>query len=146
MEIYLNINIYKIQMCILFKIHFLSQTQSSWLWLGPHTVSQTTQSGILQGWGRERNAAHGLCGYTLVSGTGNFGGQSQVSDANANSLYRCRSISLSSSLYLCRYTKGIDMWSLGCILGEMIRQKPLFQGTSTINQVSHISHFHLVRN
>lgn len=27
------------------------------------------------------------------------------------------------------------MWSLGCILGEMIRQKPLFQGTSTINQV-----------
>lgn len=37
-----------------------------------------------------------------------------------------------------RYTKGIDMWSLGCILGEMIRQKPLFQGTSTINQIEKI--------
>lgn len=30
------------------------------------------------------------------------------------------------------------MWSLGCILGEMIRQKPLFQGTSTINQVRQV--------
>lgn len=30
------------------------------------------------------------------------------------------------------------MWSLGCILGEMIRQKPLFQGTSTINQIEKI--------
>lgn len=27
------------------------------------------------------------------------------------------------------------MWSLGCILGEMIRGKPLFQGSSTVNQV-----------
>lgn len=36
------------------------------------------------------------------------------------------------------------MWSLGCILGEMIRQKPLFQGTSTINQVNHMSHLLLV--
>lgn len=37
-----------------------------------------------------------------------------------------------------RYTKGIDMWSLGCILGEMLLGKPLFQGTSTVNQVEKI--------
>lgn len=33
------------------------------------------------------------------------------------------------------YTKGIDMWSLGCILGEMVRGKPLFPGSSTVKQV-----------
>lgn len=36
------------------------------------------------------------------------------------------------------YTKGIDMWSLGCILGEMIAGKPLFPGSSTVNQVEKI--------
>ena len=34
-----------------------------------------------------------------------------------------------------RYTMGVDMWSLGCILAEMLLGKPLFPGTSTINQV-----------
>ena len=34
-----------------------------------------------------------------------------------------------------RYTFGVDMWSLGCILAEMLLGKPLFPGTSTINQV-----------
>ncbi|XP_026477220.1 extracellular signal-regulated kinase 2-like [Ctenocephalides felis] len=37
-----------------------------------------------------------------------------------------------------KYTKCVDMWSLGCILGEMLRGKPLFQGNSTINQVEKI--------
>lgn len=37
-----------------------------------------------------------------------------------------------------RYTKGVDMWSLGCILGEMLAGKPLFPGSSTINQIEKI--------
>uniref|UniRef100_A0AC35TLU8 Mitogen-activated protein kinase n=1 Tax=Rhabditophanes sp. KR3021 TaxID=114890 RepID=A0AC35TLU8_9BILA len=37
-----------------------------------------------------------------------------------------------------RYTKGVDMWSLGCILGEMLYGKALFPGTSTINQIEKI--------
>ena len=41
-------------------------------------------------------------------------------------------------MILVRYTKGIDMWSLGCILGEMQLGKPLFPGSSTINQVERI--------
>ncbi|KAL0598464.1 Mitogen-activated protein kinase 15 [Plecturocebus cupreus] len=34
-----------------------------------------------------------------------------------------------------RYTLGVDMWSLGCILAEMLRGKPLFPGTSTLHQL-----------
>lgn len=30
------------------------------------------------------------------------------------------------------------MWSLGCILGEMLQGKALFPGTSTINQIEKI--------
>ncbi|TKR65042.1 hypothetical protein L596_025506 [Steinernema carpocapsae] len=37
-----------------------------------------------------------------------------------------------------RYTKGVDMWSLGCILAEMIVGRALFPGTSTINQIERI--------
>ena len=33
------------------------------------------------------------------------------------------------------YGPGIDIWSVGCILAEMIIGKPLFPGTSTINQL-----------
>ncbi|KAI1729969.1 protein kinase domain-containing protein [Ditylenchus destructor] len=37
-----------------------------------------------------------------------------------------------------RYTKGVDMWSLGCILGEMLLGRALFPGSSTINQIERI--------
>jgi mitogen-activated protein kinase 15 len=36
----------------------------------------------------------------------------------------------------CRnYSRGVDMWSLGCIMGEMIVGKALFPGQSTLNQL-----------
>jgi mitogen-activated protein kinase 15 len=34
------------------------------------------------------------------------------------------------------YTTGVDMWSLGCILGEMLLGRPLFPGTSTFSQLN----------
>ena len=34
-----------------------------------------------------------------------------------------------------RYTTGIDMWSIGCIMGELLSGKPIFAGTSTLNQL-----------
>ncbi len=34
------------------------------------------------------------------------------------------------------YTKAIDMWSVGCILGEMISGKPLFPGRDYHHQLS----------
>ena len=33
------------------------------------------------------------------------------------------------------------MWSLGCILGEMLAGKPLFPGSSTINQIEKIMNY-----
>ncbi|XP_072017572.1 extracellular signal-regulated kinase 2-like isoform X2 [Amphiura filiformis] len=48
--------------------------------------------------------------------------------------YRAPEILLASK----RYTKGVDMWSVGCILGELLRGKPLFPGSSTFNQIERI--------
>lgn len=33
-----------------------------------------------------------------------------------------------------RYTSAIDMWGIGCVLGEMFRRVPILQGTSDIDQ------------
>ncbi|KAG8226949.1 hypothetical protein J437_LFUL004667 [Ladona fulva] len=54
-----------------------------------------------------------------------------LTDYVATRWYRAPEILVASK----RYTKGIDMWSLGCILAEMLLGKPLFPGSSTINQV-----------
>ncbi|KAK8396499.1 hypothetical protein O3P69_005503 [Scylla paramamosain] len=48
--------------------------------------------------------------------------------------YRAPEILLNSK----RYTLGVDMWSLGCILGEMLLGKPMFPGSSTIDQIERI--------
>ncbi|XP_016988229.1 extracellular signal-regulated kinase 7 [Drosophila rhopaloa] len=60
--------------------------------------------------------------------------EAMLTDYVATRWYRAPEILVASR----KYTKGIDMWGLGCILGEMIRQKPLFQGTSTVNQIEKI--------
>ncbi|CAH0485182.1 unnamed protein product [Peronospora farinosa] len=38
----------------------------------------------------------------------------------------------------CRYDKPSDLWSAGCILGELLGRKPLFPGSSTMNQLNRI--------
>lgn len=61
-------------------------------------------------------------------------GEPILTDYVATRWYRAPEILVASK----RYTKGIDMWSLGCILGEMIRGKPIFPGSSTVNQIERI--------
>ncbi|KAL7829657.1 hypothetical protein AOLI_G00305420 [Acnodon oligacanthus] len=61
-------------------------------------------------------------------------GNPALTEYVATRWYRAPEILLGSS----RYTKGVDMWSVGCILGEMLLGKPLFPGTSTINQIEKI--------
>lgn len=51
-----------------------------------------------------------------------------------SSMHKCHK----QELPVARYTKGVDMWSLGCILGEMLLGRALFPGTSTINQIEKI--------
>lgn len=60
-----------------------------------------------------------------------------LTDYVATRWYRAPEILVASK----KYTKGIDMWSLGCILGEMMIGKPLFPGSCTINQVNCSSKF-----
>jgi mitogen-activated protein kinase 15 len=48
--------------------------------------------------------------------------------------YRAPEILLGSKTY----TKAVDMWSVGCILGEMLLGKAMFPGTSTLNQIERI--------
>ena len=43
--------------------------------------------------------------------------------------YRAPEILLGSS----QYTKAVDVWSIGCILGELVNGKAIFPGTSTLN-------------
>lgn len=43
--------------------------------------------------------------------------------------YRAPEILLGST----KYTKAVDMWSIGCIIGELVIGKAIFAGTSTLN-------------
>ncbi|XP_029370391.1 mitogen-activated protein kinase 15 [Echeneis naucrates] len=61
-------------------------------------------------------------------------GNPALTEYVATRWYRAPEILLGSA----RYTKGVDMWSLGCVLGEMLLGKALFPGTSTINQIEKI--------
>ncbi|KAG0577463.1 hypothetical protein M758_5G151000 [Ceratodon purpureus] len=62
-------------------------------------------------------------------------GNAQVlTDYVATRWYRAPEILLGST----QYTFGVDMWSSGCILGELLNGKPVFPGTSTMNQIEKI--------
>ncbi|KAL7539891.1 hypothetical protein ACHAXR_009685 [Thalassiosira sp. AJA248-18] len=57
-----------------------------------------------------------------------------LTDYIATRWYRSPEILMGSR----KYTEGIDLWSAGCILGEMFRSRPLIPGPSTMGQVEKI--------
>ena len=57
-----------------------------------------------------------------------------LTDYVATRWYRAPEILLGSQ----QYTAGVDMWSVGCILGELLGGKPMFPGSSTMNQLDRI--------
>merc|ERR1712100_873787 len=59
---------------------------------------------------------------------------SVLTDYVATRWYRAPEILLGSTCY----TKAVDIWSVGCILGEMLCGKPIFPGSSTMNQLDKI--------
>ena len=54
-----------------------------------------------------------------------------MTDYVATRWYRAPEILVGSS----QYSFKADLWSLGCIFGEMLNGKPVFGGTSTLNQL-----------
>jgi len=71
---------------------------------------------------------------SLVQDSDDGQADSVMTDYVATRWYRAPEILLASK----RYTKGVDMWSLGCILGEILLGQPLFPGSSTLNQLEKI--------
>lgn len=57
-----------------------------------------------------------------------------LTDYVATRWYRAPEILLGSG----KYTYGVDMWSTACILSEMLSGKPMFPGSSTMNQIDRI--------
>jgi len=57
-----------------------------------------------------------------------------LTDYVATRWYRAPEILLGAT----NYGFGVDMWSVGCILGEMLHCKPIFPGQSTMNQLEKI--------
>ena len=76
-----------------------------------------------------------LCDFGLCRSVAEVEGPSPVlTDYVATRWYRAPEILLGSPVY----TKGVDMWAVGCILGEMLNGKPIFPGTSTVNQLEKV--------
>ena len=57
------------------------------------------------------------------------GRQPILTEYVATRWYRAPEILLGSN----KYTKAVDMWSVGCIMGELVVGKAIFPGTSTLN-------------
>ena len=57
-----------------------------------------------------------------------------LTDYVATRWYRAPEILLGST----KYTKAVDMWSIGCIFAELLTGKPTFPGTSTLNQLNKV--------
>ena len=43
-----------------------------------------------------------------------------------------------SDIFLQGYNKSIDMWAVGCILAEMLSNRPIFPGKHYLDQLNHI--------
>jgi mitogen-activated protein kinase 15 len=57
-----------------------------------------------------------------------------LTDYVATRWYRAPEILLGST----NYTTAVDMWSVGCIIGELILGHPIFTGDSTMNQLEKV--------
>jgi mitogen-activated protein kinase 15 len=75
-----------------------------------------------------------ICDFGLARSltSGKDGSMPILTDYVATRWYRAPEILLGST----KYSKEADMWSIGCILAELLLGKPLFPGTSTLNQLN----------
>ena len=57
-----------------------------------------------------------------------------MTDYIATRWYRAPELLMGSRVY----SKEVDVWALGCLVGEMFRGKAMFPGNSTINQIEKV--------
>jgi mitogen-activated protein kinase 15 len=73
-----------------------------------------------------------VCDFGLVRSLANvFQDEMVLTEEVATRWYRAPEVLLGSKLYGCE----ADLWSAGCIIGEMLHGKPMFTGNSTLNQI-----------
>jgi len=77
-----------------------------------------------------------LCDFGLCRSLNEIeaGDNPALTDYVATRWYRAPEILLGSTAY----NKAVDMWAVGCILGEMLTGRPIFPGSSTMNQLEKI--------
>ncbi|WVR07691.1 hypothetical protein IAU60_004733 [Kwoniella sp. DSM 27419] len=71
-------------------------------------------------------------GFTPVSGEAGQNDENKLTEYVATRWYRAPEVMLSNK----RYTTAIDVWSIGCILAELLGGKPLFKGKDYVDQVN----------
>ena len=69
-----------------------------------------------------------------------FGSAKQLDPSESNVSYICSRYYRAPELILCavRYTCAIDVWSCGCVLGELLLNQPLFPGETGVDQLVEI--------
>ncbi len=60
-----------------------------------------------------------------------------MTEGVATRWYRAPEVLLGS----CSYGESADVWSIGCIIAEILIRNPMFPGSSTINQLEKILQF-----
>ncbi|ORY33435.1 kinase-like domain-containing protein [Naematelia encephala] len=71
-------------------------------------------------------------GFQPVTGEGDQNEELKLTEYVATRWYRAPEVMLSNK----RYTTAIDVWSIGCILGELLGGKPMFKGKDYVDQLN----------
>merc|ERR1712183_362847 len=75
-----------------------------------------------------------ICDFGLARGFGKGEEDPALTDYVVTRWYRAPEVVLLAS----EYTKSIDVWSVGCILCELIGRKPIFTGKDHLDQIKRI--------
>jgi len=75
-----------------------------------------------------------ICDFGLARGFGNEEDDPTLTDYVVTRWYRAPEVVLLAS----EYTKSIDVWSVGCILCELMGRKPIFTGKDHLDQIKKI--------
>ncbi|KAI8904312.1 kinase-like domain-containing protein [Gorgonomyces haynaldii] len=75
-----------------------------------------------------------ICDFGLARGVVQEVDNEYMTEYVATRWYRAPEIMLSHQTY----SKAIDLWSVGCILGELLKRAPLFKGKDYVDQLNKI--------